>query len=393
MCDVSAILATNTSTLNVDLIAAAAPAFDAKGSVLGMHFFSPAHLMKLVEVVRGQHTGRCALQGVLALTKAMGKVGVVVGNCDGFVGNRVLDPYSYEAVFCIEEGASPLLVDAALNSGKGVAALKMAAANAARAAGNPPLPSGKGAEPIDALWGEGGARFESGAFGGFGGGGGGGGSGSGGFGMAMGPLEMADLAGGDIGYNVRRERGLLDPKERARKTHAPSFAAAASGALPIRYCELGDKLVEAGRVGHKTGKGWYNYTPPAAAAGSIGKGEGKSHARPPPLGIDGGVDEEVKELIRAHRAAKGVVSDYPHDDGSGACESVVWPPTVTATEVQERLLFGLVNEAFKVLEEGICEKPSDLDVIYVFGYGFPDWRGGPFFWADNEVRWLRHSKE
>mmetsp|Transcript_64613 Transcript_64613/g.126867 ORF Transcript_64613/g.126867 Transcript_64613/m.126867 type:complete len:715 (-) Transcript_64613:170-2314(-) len=273
VCGPLTVLATNTSSLNVDSIAESVP--ERAGMVLGMHFFSPAHLMKLVEVVKGKDTCRSALEAVLRLTKSMGKVGVVVGNCDGFVGNRCLDPYAYEASYLVEEGSSALQVDTALGrKSKGV-----------------------------------------------------------GFGMAMGPFEMGDLAGGDVGFTVRTERG----------TKAKALAQG------HRYCELGDLLVEAGRLGHKSqGKGWYSHS------------------------AERGAEEDplVDELVTKHRASKGLI---PRASPIGA------------KEIQERCLFSLVNECFKVLEEGFAEKPSDVDVIFVYGYGWPDWTGGPMHWADSVV--------
>lgn len=178
---------------------------------------------------------------------------------------KVLDPYSYEASFMLEEGATPSQVDRAIST----------------------------------------------------------------FGMAMGPFTMGDLAGNDIGYNVRRERGLLDPA-----TRPPG----------IRYCGIADRLCELGRFGQKTGAGWYEY--------QKAKKTGEE-------------DPQVLELISAYRA-----------------EYSIQPRSVSAEEILERCLYSLVNEAFKTLEEGIAARPGDIDVIYVYGYGWPDWRGGPLFWAE-----------
>mmetsp|Transcript_1210 Transcript_1210/g.2899 ORF Transcript_1210/g.2899 Transcript_1210/m.2899 type:complete len:221 (-) Transcript_1210:53-715(-) len=152
------------------------------------------------------------------------------------------------------------------------------------------------------------------------------------YGMAMGPFEMGDLAGNDIGWLVRKSRGLTDPATRPAN---------------IRYCEIGDKMCAAGRLGHKTGKGWYKYD--KSVKGAI-------------------VDGEVAELIKEHRNAVGAPQH-----------------TVTDAEVIERCLYPLVNEAFLTLEESIAARPSDIDVVYTNGYGFPDWRGGPMFWAETEV--------
>jgi len=150
-----------------------------------------------------------------------------------------------------------------------------------------------------------------------------------GFGMAMGPFAMADLSGNDIGYHVRRERGVVDARG------VPTDPGQ-------RYCELGDALVEAGRLGHKTGKGWYAYE------------HGKM------------ADPAVAALVEAHRRRKGVVQR-----------------TVDAAEIRERCLLGLVNEAFKVLEEGMCGSPADIDVIFALGYGWPVHTGGPLYWAES----------
>ena len=210
--------------------------------------------------------------------KRLRKVGVTVGNCMGFVGNRMLFPYMSEAVFVLEEGgASVTEVDTALVQ----------------------------------------------------------------FGFALGPLNVGDLAGNDIGYMTRKERGVVkDPKTGRPGPNRPRGS---------RYSDLGDDLVAMlGRVGQKKLKGWYDYDPKA------GKGR-----EPIP-------SKEVAEFIASYGKA-------------------VAKAKYTANEIVERVLFAMVNEGFKILEENIARAPSDIDVIYLYGYGFPAWRGGPMYWADNEV--------
>ncbi|HXW04239.1 MAG TPA: 3-hydroxyacyl-CoA dehydrogenase NAD-binding domain-containing protein [Vicinamibacterales bacterium] len=252
-----AILGTNTSTLDVDAIAAAT---SRPASVIGLHFFSPAHVMRLTEVVRGAATGADTLATAVGFARRIGKLPVVVGNCRGFVGNRMLFPYMYEAQFLVEEGATPAQVDRALT----------------------------------------------------------------GFGMAMGPFAVDDMAGLDVAWRVRQELGhFSDPASRR----------------PL----IADRLYEMGRLGQKAGAGWYRY------AGS---------RQPIP-------DPEVEDLIRTTAAAAGVPQR-----------------TFSDQEIVERLIFALVNEGFRVLEEGFARRALDIDVIYVNGYGFPAWRGGPLFYAD-----------
>lgn len=270
------LLLSNTSTLSIDAIASAlTPA--RRGYCAGWHYFSPAHIMKLVEIVVGKETSQETTAILQVLTKRLGKIGVTVGNCDGFVGNRMLNPYSSEAVLLLAEGVATIKsIDAALQND---------------------------------------------------------------FGMALGPLLMSDLAGNDIGYFIRKERKWTrDPETQLVGVNRPA-----------RYTELGDDMVtDLGRIGQKAGKGWYDYDP------KIGKGRKGMHSR------------EMEAFIERF---------VPTNPG----------PALSSQEIIERILFPLVNEGFKILEEGISQKPSDIDVIYLFGYGWPAWRGGPMFWADEEV--------
>jgi len=256
-CPAGAILATNTSTLDVDAIAAAT---QRPQDVVGMHFFSPANIMRLVEIVRGAATSANALATALALAKRMRKLGVVVGNCFGFVGNRMLYAYGRENQLMLLEGASPAQIDAALKE----------------------------------------------------------------FGMAMGPNAVGDLAGLDVGYRVRRERTDLpdDP----------------------RYYRIADLLVDAGRLGQKSGKGMFRYEP--------GSRE--------PI-----VDLEVGQMIAAEAARLGVAQRE-----------------LSKAEIIDRCILALINEGARILAEGIAETPADIDAIWCNGYGFPRWRGGPMFYAD-----------
>lgn len=254
-----AILATNTSRLDINDIAAVTRRAQ---DVVGLHFFSPAHVMKLLEIVRGNATAPDVLAGVLQVAKRIGKTPVVVGVCDGFVGNRMVSPYTREAHFLLEEGATPQQVDQALER----------------------------------------------------------------FGMAMGPLRMGDMAGLDISWAARKRLAATRPQH-------------------IRYCHIADRLCEAGRLGQKTGAGFYRY-------------EAASRAPIP--------DPEVDEIIRACADELGRVRH-----------------AVTDEEVVERTMYALVNEAARILQDGIAQRGSDIDVIYVKGYGFPAARGGPLFYADS----------
>jgi 3-hydroxyacyl-CoA dehydrogenase len=251
-----AILATNTSTLDVNIIARSTKR---PSDVLGTHFFSPANVMRLLEIVRGTATGREALATALALGKILRKVSVVSGVCDGFIGNRMLEHYGKQANYLLEEGASPHQVDAAMEA----------------------------------------------------------------FGFAMGPFKVGDLAGNDIGWNIRKRR-------RAEK---PGY----------RFSTLPDKLCEMGRFGQKTGAGWYEYP------------DGR---KPLPSKV-------VDELIAAHRKELGIT-----------------PRKIDDAEIVDRLLYALANEGARILDEGIAARSSDIDVVYLTGYGFPAMRGGPMFHAD-----------
>ena len=264
-----AILATNTSTLDVDAIAAAT---SRPQDVLGMHFFSPAQVMKLVEIVRGARTSPDALAGAAAVARRIGKTTVVARVCDGFIGNRMVEHYLRQAMFLVDEGASPAQVDAALER----------------------------------------------------------------FGMAMGPFRMSDLAGLDVGWQIRKRRSVDRPQ--------------------VRHSRIADRLCEAGRFGQKTGGGWYRYE------------AGRRDALP---------DAEVDAIIARHRAENGSE-----------------PRGIGDEEIVDRCILALVNEGARVLDEGIAQRASDIDVVYVTGYGFPRWRGGPMFEADrrglfNVVRRMR----
>ncbi len=252
-----AILASNTSTLDVNRIAAFTKRPE---DVIGMHFFSPANVMKLLEVVRGAKTAKDVLATVMALGKTIRKTCVVSGVCDGFIGNRMIEQYSRQAGFLLEEGCTPQQVDKAVEK----------------------------------------------------------------FGFAMGPFRMGDLAGNDVGWYIRKRRYQEKPH--------------------LRYSKTADLLCEMGRFGQKTGAGWYDYA------------AGKRDAIPSPV---------VVEMIEQHRAAQGIT-----------------PRKISDEEIVHRLVFSLVNEAAHILEEGIALRASDIDMVYLTGYGFPLWRGGPMCYAD-----------
>jgi 3-hydroxyacyl-CoA dehydrogenase len=253
-----AILASNTSTLDIDEIAAATSRPEL---VIGHHFFSPANIMRLLEIVRGKASGNDVIATSMALAKTLGKVGVLVGNCRGFVGNRMFHCYQREAQFLLEEGASVEQVDAAL---------------------------------VD-------------------------------FGMAMGPLAVGDLAGLDVGWRIRKEHQHLTPKGE-------------------RVPRVADRLCEMGRFGQKTGRGWYRYEEPGRKALP---------------------DPEVAKLI-----------------ADCAQEAGVSRRAISREEILERTLYALINEGAKILEEGFALRAVDIDIIYVQGYGFPAYRGGPMWFAD-----------
>ncbi|MFC5499869.1 3-hydroxyacyl-CoA dehydrogenase NAD-binding domain-containing protein [Caenimonas terrae] len=252
-----AILASNTSTLDVDKIAS----FTKRPQdVVGMHFFSPANVMKLLEVVRGAKTGKDVLATVMALGKQIKKTAVVSGVCDGFIGNRMIEQYSRQAGFLLDEGATPQQVDRAIEK----------------------------------------------------------------FGFAMGPFRMGDLAGNDIGWAIRKRRAQERPN--------------------MLYSRTADKLCELGRFGQKTGAGWYDYQ------------AGKRDAIPSPL---------VNKMIEDHRKELGIT-----------------PRKISDDEIVQRLVFSLVNEGARILEDGIASKAGDIDMVYLTGYGFPMHRGGPMMYAD-----------
>ena len=257
-----AILASNTSTLDLNKIAAFT---QRPQDVVGMHFFSPANVMKLLEVVRGAATAKDVLATVMQLGKKIRKTCVVSGVCDGFIGNRMIEQYSRQAGFLLEEGCTPQQVDKAVEK----------------------------------------------------------------FGFAMGPFRMGDLAGNDIGWYIRKRRYLEKPN--------------------LRYSKTADLLCELGRFGQKTGAGWYDYQP------------GKRDAIPSPV---------VAEMVEKHRAALGIT-----------------PRQISDEEIVHRLVFALVNEAAKLLEEGIANRASDVDMVYLTGYGFPLHRGGPMCYADTVGLW------
>jgi 3-hydroxyacyl-CoA dehydrogenase len=247
-----AVLATNTSTLDVDEIATATSRPE---SVIGLHFFSPAHVMRLLEVVRGEKTSEEVVATAMALAKRIRKVPVLVGVCDGFVGNRIILVREAEALRLLLEGATPQQVDAVLRD----------------------------------------------------------------FGFPMGSFEMQDMSGGiELLYRLRQETGAKEP--------------------------IADRLGERGRFGVKAGKGFYRYEP----------GDRTPHH-----------DPEVDAIIEEAAEAAGVTRSAVRD-----------------AELADRLLYPMVNEGAKILEEGIALRASDIDVVYVYGYGWPIDKGGPMYWAD-----------
>ena len=252
-----AILASNTSTLDMNKIASFT---ERPQDVIGTHFFSPANVMRLLEVVRGEKTGKDVLATVMALGKKIKKTTVVSGVCDGFIGNRMIEQYSRQAGFLLDEGCTPVQVDKAVEK----------------------------------------------------------------FGFAMGPFRMGDLAGNDIGWAIRKRR--------------------ASERADMKYSRTADRLCEMGRFGQKTSAGWYDYLP------------GKRDAIP---------SQVVVQMIEEHRKTIGATARKISDD-----------------EIVQRLVFALVNEAAHILEDGIASKASDIDMVYITGYGFPMFRGGPMNYAD-----------
>jgi 3-hydroxyacyl-CoA dehydrogenase len=252
-----AILASNTSTLDVNKIAS----FTKRPQdVIGTHFFSPANVMKLLEIVRGAKTGKDVLASTMALSKKIKKTGVVSGVCDGFIGNRMIEQYSRQAGFLLEEGCLPEQVDKAIEK----------------------------------------------------------------FGFAMGPFRMGDLAGNDIGWAIRKRRYAERPS--------------------MVYSKTADLLCEMGRFGQKTGAGWYDYK----------AGDRKPYP-----------SQLVNDMIVKHSKDIGVERRKVSDQ-----------------EIVERLVYALVNEGAYILEEGIAQRASDIDMVYLTGYGFPLYRGGPMLYAD-----------
>lgn len=252
-----AILASNTSMLDINRIAATT---SRPGSVVGTHFFSPAHVMRLLEIVRGDRTSPEVLASVMQLAKKLGKTAVIARVCDGFIGNRMIEQYLRQAGFLLEEGASPAQVDKAIEA----------------------------------------------------------------FGFAMGPFRMSDMAGNDVGYDIRKRRQIEMPH--------------------LHYSKLPDLLIEKmQRRGQKDGRGWYDYK------------DGQYHATP---------SDDVEAMIAGYRKESGVTARHISDD-----------------EIIQRLVYALVNEGYRILDEGIAQRASDIDVAYVAGYGFPDYRGGPMFYA------------
>ena len=255
-----AILASNTSYLSIDEIAAST---SRPADVVGMHFFSPANVMRLLEIVRGEKTAQDVLLTIVDLAKRINKVGVVCGNRDGFIGNRMLGGYAYQASLMVLEGAMPEQVDAALRN----------------------------------------------------------------FGMPMGVLQMSDLAGLDVGYKSRKDR---DP-----------------ATFDGRVSRSADLLVEMGRMGQKTQAGYYDYAP------------GDRTPRPSPV-----VAEIIEKVSKEYGIARR---------------------TFTDEEIVERCFLALMNVGCDVLSEGVAYRSSDIDIVYLYGYGFPAYRGGPMFWAENAV--------
>jgi len=252
-----AILASNTSTLDVNKIAS----FTKRPQdVLGMHFFSPANVMQLLEVVRGDQTAKDVLATVMKLAQSIKKTPVVCRVCDGFIGNRMVEQYLRMAGFLLEQGASPSQVDKALEN----------------------------------------------------------------FGMVMGPFRMSDLAGNDIGYAIRKRRMVEQPN--------------------LKYSKFADVICEVGRFGQKTGKGWYLYQPGSRKAIS---------------------DPELDAMLVKYRTDNGLIARK-----------------ISNEEIVQSCIFALINEGCRILEEGIAQRASDIDIVYLTGYGFPVYRGGPLKYAD-----------
>ena len=256
-CKPGAILASNTSTLDVNRIASFTKRPE---DVIGLHFFSPANIMKLLEVVRGEKTAKDVLATAMKLAKTIRKTAVVSGVCDGFIGNRMINQYQREALLMLQEGASVQQIDKAIEK----------------------------------------------------------------FGFAMGPLRMADMAGGDIGWAIRKRQYAEKPD--------------------MKKMVVADRLCEMGRYGQKTGAGFYRYEP------------GNRNALP---------DPEVDKVIDEVRAELGIT-----------------PRKISSQEIVQRCVYALVNEGARLLEEGIAQRASDIDMVYLTGYGFPVFRGGPMHYAE-----------
>jgi 3-hydroxyacyl-CoA dehydrogenase len=256
-CRPGAILASNTSTLDIDEIAASTSRPEA---VIGTHFFSPANVMRLLEIVRGKKSSKEVIATCMQLSKKLGKIGVLVGNCRGFVGNRMFHSYRREAQFLVEEGAEVEAVDKAL---------------------------------VD-------------------------------FGMAMGPLATGDLAGLDVGWRIRKEYRHLEKPG-------------------IRQPFAEDRLCKMGRYGQKTVRGWYRYDENRRAS----------------------ADPELPALVRKWNADAGIPQRQ-----------------ISTAEIVDRCIYALVNEGARILEEGYALRAVDIDIIYLNGYGFPAYRGGPMWHAD-----------
>lgn len=257
-----AVLATNTSYLDVDVIAQVT---SRPQEVLGLHFFSPVHVMKLLEVVRGKDSLSDVLATGMALGKRLRKLPVLAGNHFGFIGNRIYNAYRNQCEFMLEDGAWPEDVDAALKK----------------------------------------------------------------FGMAMGPFAVADLSGLDIAWRMRQALAT---------TRSPG----------IRYVDILDRLCEAGRLGRKAGAGYYTYVESKQQAAS---------------------DGTVRHIIEGASQRRGIQRQ-----------------ALSCDTIQRRALLTIVNEAARLMSEGVASRASDIDVVLVHGYGFPRWEGGPVFWARQQNR-------
>lgn len=269
VCKPEAFLCTNTSALDIDEIASST---DHPHLVIGTHFFSPAHVMKLLEVIPSRYSSPTTIATVMNLSKKINKIGVVVGNCFGFVGNRMLNPYYNQTYFLLEDGSKPEEIDQVLED----------------------------------------------------------------FGFKMGPFRVSDLAGLDVGWKSRKGRGLTGP------TLPPGTPARKRGTR--RYCPIPDMLCESGRFGQKTGKGWYQYDKPL----------GRIH-KPDPW---------ISKFLSQYRETHHIK-----------------PRIISQDEILERCLYSLINEAFRILEEGMAASPEHIDVVYLHGYGWPRHTGGPMFYA------------